>query len=129
MQTDVRMSELDDRAREFKLGADIDSPFDGQVIYFDLTADWEFDIIEGHARLNAGELDASVKIDGVDVEGFDPWNIVTGAVRNQSPTGTGPATIIKGAQLRVDISVTTAMTTPEKLKFELHCRATKDLVA
>ena len=128
VQTDVRMSELDDRVREFKLGADIDSPFDGQVIIFDLTADWEFDIIEGHARLNAGELNLRVKIDDVDVAGFDPWNIETGAVRNQSPTATGPATVIKGAQLKVVIEITTGMVIPEKFKIELLCRATKDLV-
>ena len=127
--TEVRMSELSDRAREFKLGVDIDSPFDSQIIYFDLEADWEYEIIEAKGRLNAGELDARVKIAGVDVSGLDPFNIVTGAVRTQVPTGTGPAIILKNQQLRVDIEVTTAMVIPEKFKFELHCRATKDLVA
>lgn len=129
VQTDVQMSELSDRAREFKLGVDIDSPFDGQVIYLDLEADWEYEIVEAKGRLNAGELDARVKIAGVDVAGLDPFNIVTGAVRKQVPTATGPAIIAKNQQLRVDIEVTTGMTTPEKFKFELHCRATKDLTA
>lgn len=128
-QTDVRMSEIDDRVREFKLGADIDSPFDSQIIYFDLEADWEYEIIEAKGRLNAGELNAQVLINGAAVPGLDPFNITVGAVRKQVPTGTGPALILKGVQLRLDIEVTTAMTTPEKFKFELHCRATKDLTA
>ncbi|MCH7994110.1 MAG: hypothetical protein IIB57_06665 [Planctomycetes bacterium] len=127
-QTEVRMSELDDRVREFKLGADIDSPYDGQIIYFDLQADWEYEIIKAKGRLNAGALNATVKIQGADVPNLDPFFIEVGAVRTATPDGTGPALILKTNQLLLEIEVTTAMTAPEKFKFELHCRATKDLL-
>lgn len=122
------MSELDDRVREFKLGADIDSPYDGQIIYFDLQADWEYEIIKAKGRLNAGALNATVKIQGADVPNLDPFLIEVGAVRTATPDGTGPALILKTNQLLLEIEVTTAMTAPEKFKFELHCRATKDLL-
>lgn len=126
-QTDVKMSELDDGVRDYKLGVDIDNPFDGQIIYLDLDGDWEFEIIGGKARLNAGEINATLKNNDVVVAGFDPWNILVGAVRTQAPTATGPEIVAKGNQLKVEFEVTTGMTTPEKFKFEISCRATKDI--
>ncbi len=125
-QTDVKTSELDDKSREFKFHVDIDSPFDGQIIYLDLEADWAYRIVDANARLNAGELDLTVKIAGTVVSGFDPFNVVVGAVREQAPTSTGPAIIALNQQLLIQIDITTAMTTPEKFKFELRCRLEKD---
>ena len=125
-QTDVRMSELSDRAREYKFPVNIEAPYDGQIVYLDLDADWEYEIIEGKARLNAGELNLSLKIQGVDVAGFDPWNITSGATQTESGPTQAPV-VSKGEQLRVEIEVTTGMTTPEMFKFELLCRVTKDL--
>lgn len=125
-QTDVRTSELDDKSREFKFHVDLDAPFDGQIIYLDLEADWAYQIIDANARLNAGELDLTLKIGGTPVAGFDPFNIVVGAVREQAPTDTGPAIITLNAQLTMEIDFTTAMILAEKFKFELRCRLEKD---
>jgi hypothetical protein len=125
-QTDVKTTELDDKAREFTYHVDIDAPYDGQIIYLNLKADWAHEIVDGNARLNAGELDLTIKIDGAAQPGYDPWNIVVGSVQEQAPTGTGPSSIPKTGQLLIEIDLTTAMTPPEKFKFELRCRVTKD---
>ena len=124
-QTEVKTSELDDRAREFKLHVDIDAPFDGQLIYLDLQADWPYEIVDANARLNAGELNLTLKIAGATQPGFDPWNIVVGSLREQAPTATGGAIVNLNQQLLIEIEITTAMTTPEKFKFELRCRSQK----
>lgn len=125
-QTDVRTSELDDKTREFKFHVDIDLPFDGQIIYLDLEADWAYRIIEAKGRTNAGKLDLTVKIAGAAVAGLDPFTIEVGSVRKQTPTATGPAIIALNDQLLMLIEIPTGYTTPEKFKFELRCRLEKD---
>lgn len=124
-QTDIAASELDERSREFKFHVDIDMPFDGQIVYLELEADWSYEIIDANARLNAGELNVTLQIDGVEQEGFDPFNVIVGAVREQAPTGTGPSIVAVNQQLKIEIEITTAMTIPEKFKFELRCRLEK----
>lgn len=124
-QTDVKVSELDDKSREFKFHVDIDAPFDGQIIYLDLKADWSYEIVDANARLNAGELDVTVKIQGAAVAGYDPFNVLVGAVREQAPTATGAPVIALTQQLLILVEISTAMTTPEKFKFELRCRLEK----
>lgn len=124
-QTDVEMSELGDRPREFKLTADIDLPFDGEIIMYDLRAEWEFEIINQQARLNAGQLEATVLINGVAVPSLSDFDVEVGGTRIDTPTG--PVLVEKGQQVRVELLVTTGFVTPEKLTHHLYCRATKDL--
>ena len=125
-QTEVRTTELDDKVREFKFHVDIDNPFDGQIIYLDLQADWAYRIVDANGRTNAGELDLTVKIAGGAISGYDPFTIDVGSVRQQAPTATGPEIIALGEQLLILIEIPTGYTPPEKFKFELRCRLEKD---
>ena len=123
--TDVKLSELGDDVREFKWAAQIEEPYDGQIVYFDLKADFDYKILTMRGRLDTESIEAELQVAGVAVAGLDPMTITTGATQEDAPTG-GSKQVTENQQVRAVLNFPSGVVSPNVLCMEVVCRIDKD---